>query len=99
MSWARLLKRVFEIDIEHCPQCGGALKIIAAIEHPPVITKSLPISVWPPEHRPEQQPGPSIPTGLIPPIPLPFGSAPAPTLPLGARSPKRENAPKHSAPG
>jgi Putative transposase len=34
MSWARLLKRVFEIDIEHCPQCGGTLKIIAAIEHP-----------------------------------------------------------------
>ena len=23
MSWARLLKRVF--DIEHCPNCGGAL--------------------------------------------------------------------------
>ena len=41
MSWARLLKRVFEIDIKHCPQCGGTLKIIAAIEHPPVITKIL----------------------------------------------------------
>ena len=35
MSWARLLKRVFEIDMEQCPQCGGTLKIIAAIEHPP----------------------------------------------------------------
>src|SRR5262249_55767200 len=23
MSWARLLKRVFDIDIEHCPNCGG----------------------------------------------------------------------------
>jgi hypothetical protein len=34
LSWARLLKRVFEIDIEQCPQCGGTLKIIAAIEHP-----------------------------------------------------------------
>ena len=30
MSWARLLKRVFDIDIEHCSNCGGALKIIAA---------------------------------------------------------------------
>ena len=41
MSWARLLKRVFDIDIEHCPNCGGALKIIAAIEDPPVIIKIL----------------------------------------------------------
>ena len=23
MTWARLLKRVFDIDIEHCPNCGG----------------------------------------------------------------------------
>jgi hypothetical protein len=29
-SWARLLKRVFDIDVEHCPNCSGALKIIAA---------------------------------------------------------------------
>jgi len=41
MSWARLLKRVFDIDVEHCPNCGGALKIIAAIEDPPVIVKIL----------------------------------------------------------
>ena len=30
LSWAKLLKRVFEIDLEHCPNCGGELKIIAA---------------------------------------------------------------------
>jgi hypothetical protein len=41
MSWARLLKRVFDIDIKRCPNCGGALKIIAAIEDPPVIVKIL----------------------------------------------------------
>ncbi|MBK5205011.1 MAG: hypothetical protein JJD98_06260 [Polaromonas sp.] len=23
MSWTRLLKRVFQIDLEHCPNCGG----------------------------------------------------------------------------
>jgi len=33
-SWARPVKRVFAIDIEHCPHCGGGPKIIAAIEDP-----------------------------------------------------------------
>ena len=41
MNWARLLKRVFGIDLEHCPQCGGDFKIIAAIEDPAVIAKIL----------------------------------------------------------
>ena len=41
MNWARLLKRVFGIDIAHCPQCGGALKIIAAIEESAVIVSIL----------------------------------------------------------
>jgi hypothetical protein len=31
MSWARLLKRVFDLDLRHCANCGGELKIIAAI--------------------------------------------------------------------
>ena len=35
ISWARLLKRVFQIDLEHCPNCGGELKIIAAILEAP----------------------------------------------------------------
>ena len=41
LSWARLLKRVFDIDIEHCPNCGGRLKFIAAIEDPAVIVSIL----------------------------------------------------------
>ena len=41
LSWARLLKRVFELDLEHCPNCGGELKIIAAILEQPVIEKIL----------------------------------------------------------
>ncbi|MDP1638520.1 MAG: transposase, partial [Candidatus Nitrotoga sp.] len=43
ISWARLLmlKRVFDIDIEHCPHCGGTLKIIAAILESGAITKIL----------------------------------------------------------
>ncbi len=41
MSWAQLLKHVFAIDITTCPQCGGPLTILAAIEDPPVIAKIL----------------------------------------------------------
>ncbi len=41
MGWARLLKRVFDLDLEHCPQCGGDFRIIAAIEEPAVIVKIL----------------------------------------------------------
>jgi hypothetical protein len=41
ISWACLLKRVFEIDIEHYPQCGGKMKIIAAILKSSVIAKIL----------------------------------------------------------
>jgi hypothetical protein len=41
MTWAQRLKRVFNIDIETCPECGGAVKIIACIEDPVVIKKIL----------------------------------------------------------
>ena len=41
MRWAQLLKRVFDIDIEHCPHCGGRLKLIAAIEEPAAIARIL----------------------------------------------------------
>jgi hypothetical protein len=37
MMWARLLKRVYGIDIDHCPNCSGALKII----DPSVIIRNL----------------------------------------------------------
>ena len=41
LSWARLLKRVFEIDLEHRPNCGGKPKIIAATVEAPVIERIL----------------------------------------------------------
>jgi hypothetical protein len=41
IPWARLLARVFNIDIETCIKCGGKMKIIAAIEDPKVIRKIL----------------------------------------------------------
>jgi len=41
MSWMQRLRRVFAIDIETCPVCGGKLRVIAAIEDPPLIAKIL----------------------------------------------------------
>ena len=38
---ARLLKRVFNIDITICQKCQGEIRIIAAIEDPKVIKKIL----------------------------------------------------------
>jgi hypothetical protein len=41
LTWAQRLKRVFNIDIETCKDCGGHVKIIACIEEPAVIEKIL----------------------------------------------------------
>ena len=57
MSWARLLKRVFDLDVERCV-CGGKLKIIAAIEEPAVIERILThrgLSAQPPPRMPARR--------------------------------------------
>ena len=41
MTWMQRLKRVFAIDIETCPECGGKLRVIACIEEPSLIAKIL----------------------------------------------------------
>lgn len=41
MTWAKRLKRVFNIDITICSRCGGAVRIIACIDDPSVIKKIL----------------------------------------------------------
>jgi len=41
MTWAQRLKRVFDIEIETCSECGGKIKIIASIEDSTVIRKIL----------------------------------------------------------
>ena len=41
MSWMQRLQRVFAIDIETCPKCGGKLRVIACIEDPDVIAAIL----------------------------------------------------------
>jgi hypothetical protein len=41
MTWAKRLKRVFNLDVETCDKCGGDVRIIASIEDPAVIQKIL----------------------------------------------------------
>jgi hypothetical protein len=58
-TWARLLKRVFAIDMERCPVCQqGRLRIIAAITEGHVIQKilrHLKLAVDPPSIAPARQ--------------------------------------------
>jgi hypothetical protein len=54
ISRARLLKRLYDIDMQHCPNCGAdALKIIAAILERQVIRKILDHLGWNPQPPPK----------------------------------------------
>lgn len=65
MTWMRRLKRVFAIDIETCPKCGGKLRVIACIEDPDVIATIL-------EHiRTREATEPTQPRAPPPPIEYP----------------------------
>jgi len=41
MRWPQRLKRLFNIDIELCGECGGAVKVTSSIEDRVVIGKIL----------------------------------------------------------
>ena len=41
MIWAQLLMSVFELDLEHCPNCWGELETITVILEQPVFEKIL----------------------------------------------------------
>ena len=41
IGWAKILKRVFDIDIQTCSECGGQIKIISNIHNPQIIKKIL----------------------------------------------------------
>ena len=40
-SWARLLRRIFEVDPLLCPRCGGALAVVAVLTDPKVVDRIL----------------------------------------------------------
>lgn len=41
MNWAQRLKRVFGIDVNTCVHCGGAVRVVAAVEEATAIRKIL----------------------------------------------------------
>jgi hypothetical protein len=41
VSWAKLLARVFELDVTKCPDCGGRMRIVAALTEPTSIRSFL----------------------------------------------------------
>ena len=41
MTWAELIRRVFEVDVLECPDCGGPMRILAAIQTPKAIRDIL----------------------------------------------------------
>jgi hypothetical protein len=40
-SWARLLRKVFEVDALRCPNCGTEMKVLAMITEPHVVDRIL----------------------------------------------------------
>ena len=59
LSWSELLKRVFQIDITVCPDCGGQLLFIATILEREVIEKilgHLGVAMVPPKFHPPRAP-------------------------------------------
>jgi hypothetical protein len=41
LDWATLLRRVFAVDLTVCPRCAGAMKVLCAVNDPPVVQKIL----------------------------------------------------------
>jgi len=69
MTWAQRLKRVFNIDIEPCSACGGAMKVIVCIEDPIVIKQILDHL----EHKAEASELRALPESRAPPAGLHHG--------------------------
>jgi hypothetical protein len=52
-NWARLIQKVYKIDLLLCPKCFGSMKIISFIEDEDVISKILKhLGLWEVKQRP-----------------------------------------------
>ena len=57
LAWADLLRRVFAIEVLHCPLCGGRMRILAAIL-PPEATQAILACLGLPVRAPPTLPAP-----------------------------------------
>jgi len=59
-NWARLIKKIFQVDPLECPRCHGPMRIISFIEDPAVIKKILQhLKLWEvPKRSPPAKPPP-----------------------------------------
>ncbi len=69
MTWAQRLKRVFNIDIEVCDRCGGAVRVIACIEEENAIDSIL-------YHLNRKDSETATQSHLVPPTRVPPGTLP-----------------------
>jgi hypothetical protein len=59
-AWAKLIRKVYEVDPLLCPKCGAPMRVIALIENPAVIQRTLSwLGLW----EPTRASGPSPPAG------------------------------------
>jgi len=56
-NWARLIQKIYEIDLLTCPKCQGQMRIISFIEDEEVIKKILKhLGLWEIKTRPPPRP-------------------------------------------
>ena len=61
-AWARLIRKVYEADPLECPKCHGPMRIIALIDDPPVVRRTLEhLGLWEPQAT---ERSPPVPPGL-----------------------------------
>ena len=58
LSWAQLMRRVFEKDVLECPRCSGRMRVVATINRPSAvraILEHLGLSAPPPALAPARE--------------------------------------------
>ena len=63
LSWAELLRRVFEIDVLECPACGGRMRILATLTEETSIAsflRGIGVSSEVPRFAPARSPPPEL---------------------------------------